>query len=165
MKTARSAFTLVELLVVIGIIAILIAIMLPALNRARDASKAAVCMSNLHQIQIAAAAYIQENQGYWPPADYFFITQNLHRWHGTRGTMNDPFDFANSPLKPYLRTGKIRACPSFEPAKPGFEASAGGYGYNNYYLGSSMGNPPSGIVGLAMYERLVINVPAKMNQI
>jgi len=140
--TAPSAFTLVELLVVIAIIAILIAVLLPALNRARDASSAVVCMSNLRQIHTSCVAYQAENQGFWPPAHYFYTSQNLHRWHGTRPTTHDPFDFTFSPLKPYLRTTRIKRCPSFEPDAIGFETAAGGYGYNDYYIGSSTGNPP-----------------------
>src|SRR5690242_4751093 len=61
------AFTLVELLVVIGIIAVLIAVLLPALNRAREQSYTVRCMSNLHQIGIAIHAYAGNNQGYIVP--------------------------------------------------------------------------------------------------
>jgi len=129
-------------------------VLLPALNRARDASSAVVCMSNLRQIHTSCVAYQAENQGFWPPAHYFYTSQNLHRWHGTRPTTHDPFDFTFSPLKPYLRTTRIKRCPSFEPDAIGFETAAGGYGYNDYYIGSSTGNPPPGIVGLAAYGLL-----------
>jgi prepilin-type processing-associated H-X9-DG protein/prepilin-type N-terminal cleavage/methylation domain-containing protein len=165
-NTKRTkAFTLVELLVVIGIIALLIAIMLPALNRARDASEAVVCMSNLRQIEIASMAYIAENHGYWPPAHYDFSMTNLHRWHGTRLKDTLPFDFTGSPLKSFLRTPNIKKCPSFDPAKVGFEASAGGYGYNEYYLGSSIGDAPTTPMSLPDYEKYVEDVPAKQNMI
>jgi prepilin-type N-terminal cleavage/methylation domain-containing protein/prepilin-type processing-associated H-X9-DG protein len=65
----RRGFTLVELLVVIGIIALLISILLPALNKAREASRVAACLSNLRQLGNIHATYVAENKGYIVPCD------------------------------------------------------------------------------------------------
>src|SRR5580765_3368708 len=137
----RRAFTLVELLVVIGIIAVLIAILLPVLSSARKSAQSAQCASNLRQILLASTAYIQENHGYWPPAHLDFLTKNKNRWHGDRTTATGPFDFNGSVLKRFLQTKRIKLCPAFEPTKAGFEASCGGYGYNNHFIGSSTDDP------------------------
>ena len=63
MPRNRRAFTLVELLVVIGIIALLVAMLLPSLNKARKAARTTACMSNLRQCGLALVNYAGENKG------------------------------------------------------------------------------------------------------
>ncbi|HEX4053162.1 MAG TPA: type II secretion system protein [Tepidisphaeraceae bacterium] len=66
MYRRRSGFTLVELLVVIGIIGILVGVLLPALNKARKAAQETQCMSNLRQFGVGYQIYADANQGFLP---------------------------------------------------------------------------------------------------
>src|SRR5438552_8058197 len=64
----RRAFTLVELLVVIGIIALLISILLPSLNRARESANSLRCSSNLRQLGAAFVLHANDHRNYYPLA-------------------------------------------------------------------------------------------------
>src|SRR6476619_5700756 len=82
----RRGFTLVELLVVIGIIAILISVLLPVLSAARKASEKAKCLASLHQLGDAFKMYSVENKGAWPVAVHFWTDSGPYtgrdkRWH------------------------------------------------------------------------------------
>ncbi len=94
----RSAFTLVELLVVIGIIAVLISVLLPVLSSARKTAEKTKCLAAMQQIGQAYRMYANENQGYWPICAHFYTSTTgsyAHRdkrWHDfiARYTLNGP---------------------------------------------------------------------------
>jgi prepilin-type N-terminal cleavage/methylation domain-containing protein/prepilin-type processing-associated H-X9-DG protein len=102
----RKGFTLVELLVVIGIIALLISILLPVLNRARQAAASLVCLSNVRQLALAATMFAQDHHGRVPacsdtswaafadPDTQFFSYRN-------NGGVNELQDWASA-LLPYM---------------------------------------------------------------
>ena len=142
----KKAFTLVELLVVISIIALLLSILMPSLSLARSQAKAVVCKSNLRQLALANIGYATENDEHYVPAASDMMTTNYHRWHGLRdpNNLNTPFDPLKSPLADYIGDGEVKECTEKIKFVKGlawsanFEQGGGGYGYNLTYIGSKL---------------------------
>jgi len=86
----KRGFTLVEVLVAIGVIATLIGIAVPAIGRAREHAKRAKCLSNLHQVGVALTAYASANRGYlFPPSGrsairWYYWVPGLNPDYGSR---------------------------------------------------------------------------------
>ena len=112
------AFTLVELLVVIGIIAVLIAILLPALQKAREQARTVACASNERQICVAMIAYAGDNQGILPiPGVATDVRPHLGLIMPSYGTLA----YDRGTLMPYLgplgARRQVLVCPSDAPPR------------------------------------------------
>jgi prepilin-type N-terminal cleavage/methylation domain-containing protein/prepilin-type processing-associated H-X9-DG protein len=146
----KRAFTLPELLVVLGIIAILIAILMPAVRRAREAAHQAVCMSHLRQLAQATIMYCGDNEGVFPGNGNGYgdtgqpVWSDWIYWDTTFTAAPALEDVYQSPLLKYLDSRDITVftCPS-DPgghtriAHPGESTYPFSYSFNTF-----LGNGP-----------------------
>ena len=149
----RGGFTLIELLVVIAIIAILMAIMMPALQRVREQAREITCRSNLRQYGVAQAMYLDDNEDRYPSAWRSLVAnerpvagyERYCRWH-------DPRYPADGPFWPYLKNEGVHLCPSFKvlaksegtrhPSHDSSNPVVPYYSYSmNSWLGAKSGDP------------------------
>lgn len=127
MRQAARGFTLVELLVVIAVIAILVAILLPALLRVRENARAARCQANLKQLGSAFSMYAQDYDGFLPSPGG--LTGDRNYWHQDGG----------GGLEPYIHSTGLQSvwvCPSF-PLR-----WASPYLPRTYGMNSALRSPP-----------------------
>jgi len=112
-KSSFRGFTLVELLVVIGIIAVLISVLLPALNRARAEANKIKCESNMRTILQSVTMYVSENKNTLPSPDW----GNYYRWgwlYDSQTRTGNPWqqdDVKTGVLWTYMKSTQIFHCP------------------------------------------------------
>lgn len=120
-SVSRPGFTLVELLVVIGLIATLAALLLPTFGRAKESGRATVCLSNLHQIGLALQIYAQDNRNRLP----YMRDQSL--------TATNELPGPNVVLSNYLGNVLVLHCPSDRQNL--YETTGSSYSWNSLLNG------------------------------
>lgn len=142
-----SAFTLVELLIVVAVIALLTGMLLPAVSRAKQQAKLARCSANLRQLGLAVRMYLDDSGGRcWRYFDdvasgrYWYFGYEPNFGTGVPEGQRE-LDVTKAKLYPYFRTvGGIEICPSFEYGvtwyKPKFKGASYGYGMNYLLSGT-----------------------------
>lgn len=133
MKTSKkiSAFALCELLVILAIIAVLSALLFPALNRARARARRDICRSNLRQIGVGWLQYARDYDNKlmrFSTGDEGDSAKVAARyWWGTRA--GSTYQVSRALLRPYLSDDRALGCPSFVAREANYRAPSG-YAYN-----------------------------------
>ena len=140
-KKYQYGFTLIELLVVVSIIALLIAILMPVLGRARHSAQVMQCLSNIRQMQIAQQAYMTDNKGLLIQANMSHggILHNddqgnpVTPWFYTLSTYSSEMIAARSPLDDSPHWGPAPAGEPI-PSAPADQRRLSSYGINNFLV-------------------------------
>ncbi|MBK9139648.1 MAG: prepilin-type N-terminal cleavage/methylation domain-containing protein [Verrucomicrobia bacterium] len=160
-EAGGSAFSLVELLVVMAVLGVLAALLLPTITRSQDTARRIRCVSNLHQLGLAGQMYWDDHGG----ATFRYRTGAVNGgdcyWFGwlARGDEGArDFDPSAGALFPYLGGRGVEICPSLKPTGPRFKLKARGaaYGYGyNLHLSAPANQPPVNVRQLARPEQRV----------
>jgi len=147
----KPGFTLIELLVVVAIIALLIAILLPSLGRAREKAKSVACLSNLKSLGLAAYMYQNDNTGFFPSAGHGQADYNdwVYWQCGYPYAHNGSRDINQGMLVPYMGkifVAKTYLCPSDPNCYPNQPAGDNTYEFSytasvNIFILLESGNP------------------------
>jgi prepilin-type N-terminal cleavage/methylation domain-containing protein len=136
-RRTPEAFTLIELLMVIAIIAILAALLLPTLSRAKQKAYATTCLNNTKQLETALTLYAGENQNSFPPntpaAPAGCWARGNEDWSGDNSDNTNVALFAQGSLFPYTSASvSIYRCPSDFSAAPGQDLRLRTYSLNGF---------------------------------
>ena len=137
-SSGRRAFTLLELLVVIGIIALLVGILLPSLNAAREDAKTVKCLSNLRQLGLAASMYCNANGGSYPPAFWKTVKPGAstdYNWDFTVDRNGADVTIEPGVLWAGQTSLEVQQCPSYDGKSGTPTDPYTGYNYNTTFIG------------------------------